>query len=81
MKVVNAMLELKKYQCVLRDFIEAPVSHQGKPALTLIHEHSIYDDQNIDFWYHFGQDMKPFLQLEKQLFGSRVFNLSGGYLQ
>lgn len=60
----NAMLELKKYQRVLKDFTEVPISHRGKSALTLIQDHSIYDDQNKDCWYHFGQDMKPFLQFE-----------------
>ena len=60
----NAMLELDKYRMVMRDFSDKSIG-RGKSALTLMQEHSPYDESNKDCWHKLSVDMRPFLQIEQ----------------
>ncbi|MGN0681198.1 MAG: hypothetical protein ACI4LY_04240 [Candidatus Fimisoma sp.] len=60
----NAMLELDKYRMVMRDFSDKSIC-RGKSALTLMQEHSPYDENNKDCWHKLSVEMRPFLQNEQ----------------
>lgn len=60
----NAMLELDKYRMVMRDFSDKAIG-RGRSALTLMQEHSPYDEHNRDCWHKLSVEMRPFLQIEQ----------------
>lgn len=60
----SAMLELKKYRRLMRDFISLPIGRRSKTAISLMQDHAPYSPKNIDCWHNFATEMEPFLRVD-----------------
>lgn len=60
----DAINVLESYQHDMDNFINKPVDNRNRSAIELMHDYCPRDVQNLDCWYNFANDMKPFLQAE-----------------
>ncbi len=57
-----AHVELQQYQRDMLDFLDVEVLGSGYTAIELVHSNFEYNKNNLDFWYHFSQEMEPKLK-------------------
>lgn len=57
-----AQIEHHQYQRDMLCFMDVDVLGSGYTAIELVHSNYEYNKNNLDFWYHFSQEMKPKLK-------------------
>lgn len=68
---------LEGYQHNMREFFTKSLNKKGQSAATLIHLNYPYDENNLNWWYKFAEDMKPVLQADqKSIEGKGIYLVS-----
>ena len=52
-------IEIDQYRQVMKDFFTKPLTRKRCSAADLIHLNYPYTDENRNYWYHLGIDLKP----------------------
>lgn len=57
---------MEQYNYTMAEVFEKRISDEGYTLAELIHDNISYSKDNLDCWYHFGNDMKEFLSKESE---------------
>lgn len=65
-----------QYKATMNELVTKPLTKKNQTAISLLHGYTHYNDNNMDLWLHFGNDISHFLSAELPDNGNEVYLVS-----
>lgn len=50
-----------QYKATMNELVAKPLTKKNQTAISLLHDYATYNANNMDLWFHFGNDVSQFL--------------------
>lgn len=67
---------MMQYKATMNELVTKPLAKKNQTAISLLHDYTHDNDNNIDFWLHFGNDISHFLSAELPDNGNEIYLVS-----
>lgn len=67
---------MNKYKATMRELVTKPLTKKKQTVISLLHGYTHYNDNNVDLWLHFGNDISHFVSAELPDNGNEIYLVS-----